>query len=121
MEQATWFQRYNTRAYRNVSLVLSPGASWNPATVLGGPYTKPDGNAAAFQSPEWTEIVTRIQTEPDATKQKDLFARMNDYMLDQAFYVVYGHDPQGTVTQKKVRDVTVDPFPVGAYNRTWLS
>jgi peptide/nickel transport system substrate-binding protein len=121
LDQPTWFQRYNARQYRNVSLVLSPGAAWNPATVLGGPYTKPDGNAAAFASPEWTEIVTRIQTEPDPAKRTELYARMNDYMLDQAFYMVYGHDPQGVVAHNNVRGVIIDPFPVGPYNRTWLA
>jgi peptide/nickel transport system substrate-binding protein len=120
-DQATWFQRYNTRAYRNVSMVLAPTLAWNPATVLGGPYTKPDGNAAAFASPEWTEIVTRIQTEADPGKQRELYARLNDYLLDQAFHLTWGAQPLATVAPKKVRGVTLDPFPVGPYNRAWIA
>jgi len=120
LDQPTWFQRYNTNAYRNVSMVLAPSAPWNPATVLGGPYTKPDGNAAAFKSPEWTDIVTRIQTEADPAQQKALYTRMNDYLLDQSFHLTYGLQPVGVVTRTNIHDVTVDPFPVGPYNRAWI-
>jgi ABC-type transport system substrate-binding protein len=119
-EQAVWFQRYNTRAYRNVSMVLAPTLPWNPATVLGGPYTKPDGNAAAFESPEWTDIVTKIQTETDPSAQRELYARMNDFLLDQAFHLTWGAQPLATITPKKVHDVTLDPFPLAPYNRTWI-
>jgi peptide/nickel transport system substrate-binding protein len=121
LDQPTWFQRYNTHAYQSISMVLAPSAPWNPATVLGGPYTKPDNNAAAFTTPEWTDIVTKIQTEADPNQQKALYVRMNDYLLDQAFHLTWGLQPVGVVTRTNVRGVTVDPFPVGPYNRTWLA
>jgi peptide/nickel transport system substrate-binding protein len=121
LDQATWFQRYNTSAYKNVSMVLGPSAPWNPATTLGGPYTKPDRNAAAFNTPEWTELVSKLFTETDPAQQKALYTRLNDFLLDQAFHLAYGLQPVGVVTRKNVRDITVNPFPVGAYNRAWLA
>ncbi|MBV9326680.1 MAG: ABC transporter substrate-binding protein [Chloroflexi bacterium] len=120
-EQAVWFQRYNTQAYKSISMVLAPTLPWNPASVLGGPYTKPDGNAAAFESPEWTDVVRRIQTEADPAQQKVLYAQMNDYLLDQAFHLTWGAQPLATITPKKVQGVELNPFPTAPYNRTWLA
>jgi peptide/nickel transport system substrate-binding protein len=121
LEQATWFQRYNTQAYRNVSMLLAPALPWNRASVLGGPYTKPSGNAAAFESPEWTDLVTKIQTERDPAQQKALYARLNDFLLDQAFHLTWGGQPIATVTPKKVRGVELNPFPTAPYNKTWIA
>jgi peptide/nickel transport system substrate-binding protein len=121
LEQPVWFQHYNSRMYRNVSMVLAPTLAWNPATVLGGPYTKPDGNAAAFESPEWTEIVKKIQTEPDPAQQKALYVRMNDFLLDQTFHLTWGGQPLATVTPTKVHGVELKPFPTAPYNRTWIA
>jgi len=120
-EQAVWFQRYNTQAYKNVSMVLAPSLPWNPASVLGGPYTKASGNAAAFETPEWTDLVTRIQTEADPAQQKALYVRMNDYLLDQAFHLTWGAQPIATITPKKVQGVELNAFPTAAYNRVWLA
>ena len=42
-------------------------------------------NFAGFKNEDYTRLITTSQVEADAAKRKDLYAQLNDFLLDQCF------------------------------------
>jgi peptide/nickel transport system substrate-binding protein len=85
------------------------GSNDGPGNVSPGylfslsPGWRTVNNHSAFESPEWTTLVEASLSETDAAKQKALYARVNDYILDQSFTTAVSTNPTTITLTKKVQ------------------
>lgn len=78
-------------------------------------------NNEGFDTPEWKDIVAQVSTEPDRGKQTDLFARMNDYILDQSWIIVASTVPYSNLTRSSVHGMEPTQHASFSYTNTWLA
>src|SRR5205807_9139724 len=50
-------------------------------------------NNGGFYNDRYTELVNQIATEPDPNKRKALYGGLNDYLLDEPFYMPITGNP----------------------------
>ena len=90
METATWLAEVNGVRYNGLYVSGDSLGNYQPATPLGAsPAWSPSKNNSGFKSDEWTTLVEAVGTETDQAKQKQLYAQVNDYMIDQAWSIVF--------------------------------
>ncbi len=90
METATWLAEVNGVRYNGLYVSGDSLGNYQPATPLGAsPAWSPSKNNSGFKSDEWTALVEAVGTETDQAKQKQLYAQVNDYMIDQAWSIVF--------------------------------
>ncbi len=78
------------------------------------------GNASKYTSPEYTDLVGRMQTETDTAKLKPIYESMNKLLLDESFNMPYCQSPQGWVLQRSVRNFAYDNGNFVILEETWL-
>src|SRR5579864_6230951 len=77
-----------------------------PSTLFQlSPGWRLDNNHSAFKDDMWTSLVNSTLSETDATKQKDLYVRLNDYILDQSFTVPIATYPYTILMHSNVKGV----------------
>jgi peptide/nickel transport system substrate-binding protein len=87
------------------------GSNDGPGNVSPGylfslsPGWRTVNNHSAFQSEEWTAFVDAVLSETDPTKQKALYAQVNDYILDQSFTAPISANPVTITLNKKVQGI----------------
>jgi peptide/nickel transport system substrate-binding protein len=79
---------------------LSPGYLFS-----GSPGWRTVNNHSAFQSDEWTSLVSDVLAETDAERRKQLYNRVNDYVLDQSFTVPIATNPITITLSDKVHGI----------------
>ena len=90
MDTATWLAQVNGVQYNGLYVSGDSLGNYQPATPLGAsPAWSPSKNNSGFKTDEWTNLVNAVGTETDAAKQKQLYAQVNDYMIDQAWSIVF--------------------------------
>lgn len=62
-------------------------------------------NASGFYDDQWTQLASGVATEPDAAKRKQLYAQINDYLLDQSFAMAITPYPDIVATRPNVMDL----------------
>jgi peptide/nickel transport system substrate-binding protein len=62
-------------------------------------------NGAGFYDDQWTKLASGVATEPDPAKRKQLYAQINDYLLDQAFTIAITPYPDIVATRPNVMDL----------------
>jgi len=78
------------------------------------------GNASKYTSPEYTDIVNKMQVETDPAKLKALYDQANKLMLDESFNMPYCQAPQGWVLAKSVKGFAYDPNNFIYLDSAWL-
>jgi peptide/nickel transport system substrate-binding protein len=77
-----------------------------PSTLFQlSPGWRIDNNHSAFKSDMWTMLVNSTLSETDAAKQKQLYAQLNDFILDQSFTVALATYPYTVLMRGNVHDV----------------
>jgi peptide/nickel transport system substrate-binding protein len=90
MDTATWLAQVNGVQYNGLYVSGDSLGNYQPATPLGAsPAWSPNKNNSGFKTEEWTNLVDAVSTETDSAKQKQLYAQVNDYMIDQAWSIVF--------------------------------
>jgi peptide/nickel transport system substrate-binding protein len=90
METATWLAQVNGVQYNGLYVSGDSLGNYQPATPLGAsPAWSPAKNNSGFKSDRWTQLVEAAGTETDPAKQKQLYAEVNDYMIDEAWSIVF--------------------------------
>jgi peptide/nickel transport system substrate-binding protein len=79
---------------------LSPGYLFS-----GSPGWRTVNNHSAFQSDEWTSLVSDVLAETDAERRKQLYNQVNDYVLDQSFTVPIATNPITITLSDKVHGI----------------
>jgi ABC-type transport system substrate-binding protein len=70
----------------------------------------------------WTTLVNASLSETDANKQKDVYTRLNDYILDQSFTVPIATYPYTVLMRANVKGVQYQLHNGGlSFADTWLA
>ncbi len=75
-----------------------------PSTLFQlSPGWRLDNNHSNFVDQMWTDLVNSSLSEVDPAKQKDLYGRLNDYILDQSFTVAIATYPYTILMRSNVQ------------------
>jgi peptide/nickel transport system substrate-binding protein len=79
-------------------------AQLSPSTLFQlSPGWRLENNHSNFVDPMWTDLVNASLSEVDSAKQKDLYGRLNDYILDQSFTVAIATYPYTILMRSNVK------------------
>ncbi|MBV9580834.1 MAG: ABC transporter substrate-binding protein, partial [Chloroflexi bacterium] len=93
-ESAAFFDAINNRTYSGMYAITSARANLAPGiTILSTQGFNPDQNNEGFSSDAYSQLAAAIATETDPQKQKQLYAQLNDLLLDAAFTVAIASSP----------------------------
>jgi peptide/nickel transport system substrate-binding protein len=78
-----------------------------PSTLFQlSPGWRLENNHSNFVDPMWTDLVNTSLSEVDPAKQKDLYVRLNDYILDQSFTAAIATYPYTILMRGNVKGVS---------------
>ena len=121
LETAAWLDQVNNRKY---SGLYWSGASYGqlaPGSTFGGTKAwDPFNNNQGFQSDLYAQLVTAAGTEVDPVKQKQIYAQINDLILDESFAFVVSSSPQIMLTTTKVHGLQTTYHSSFAFTSAWL-
>jgi peptide/nickel transport system substrate-binding protein len=118
---AVWIDQANNVKYTGMVASGDAGANVSPANLLDvSPAWRVNPNNEGFDDPMWKQLVNAVETEVDPTKQKDLYARMNDFMLDQSWIVVPSSLPASNVTTTNVHGMVPNQHGGFTYINAWI-
>jgi len=122
-EQAIYTEHQVKVSYNGLMYGLGSQAHlYEAATGIAGTRSfNFDNNSAGFKSPDYTQLFNTASTEPDAAKRKQLYAQLNDYILDQSFTMPLSLTPTIGITTARVHGLTWDMQPRYLLRSTWLS
>jgi peptide/nickel transport system substrate-binding protein len=109
-DPATWAGNVLGHTYNAMYATGDVVANLLPINNLNGPTWRPNPNNTDWDTPEWKDLIAQVATEPDPGKQKTLYGRMNDYILDQAWAMPFATNPQILVTTNKVKGMTLNQY-----------
>lgn len=78
-------------------------------------------NQSAFYDDEYKELIASAANEPDATKRKQGYSKINDYVLDQAYSLVISGYPNILAQAPNVRDLGYYPVLQWTLRTAWLA
>jgi peptide/nickel transport system substrate-binding protein len=78
-------------------------------------------NASGFYDDQWTQLASGVATEPDPAKRKQLYAQINDYLLDQAFTMAITPYPDIVALRPNVMDLKYFLSTATNDRNIWLS
>jgi len=120
LEQATWSDQVNNRKYKHLYyaasiLNLSPGTIFSVSRPMG-----PRNNNEGYESEHYTQLVNDL-VETDPQKLKQIYAQINDILLDESFFMFLSPNAVLMVTKANVQDVM--PHLRGGWHLTdtWLA
>jgi peptide/nickel transport system substrate-binding protein len=79
-----------------------------------------DNNSAGFKSPDYTRLFDTAATEPDASKRKQLYAQLSDFILDQSFTMPLALSATLGVATSNVHGLAWDMQPRYLMRDAWL-
>jgi peptide/nickel transport system substrate-binding protein len=109
-DPATWAGNVLGHSYNAMYATGDVVANLLPINNLNGPTWRPNPNNTDWDTPEWKDFIAQVATEPDPARQKTLYGRMNDYILDQSWAMPFATNPQILVTTNKVKGMTVNQY-----------
>jgi len=119
-DPATWAGNVLGHTYNAMYATGDVVANLLPINNLNGPTWRPNPNNTDWDAPEWKDLVGQVATEPDPAKQKTLYARLNDYILDQSWAMPFATNPQILVATKKVHGMTINQYGAWYFTEAWL-
>jgi peptide/nickel transport system substrate-binding protein len=118
---AVWIDQANNVKYTGLVASGDAGANVSPANLVDvSPAWRVNPNNEGFDDPSWMQIVNAVETEVDPAKQKALYARMNDFMLDQSWIIVPSSLPASNLTSSKVHGMQPNQHGGFNYVNAWL-
>jgi peptide/nickel transport system substrate-binding protein len=114
MDNGTWSDTAVKAAYRGMAIGMPSGFGGQDAT--SGLQTGAFGAASAFsnfKNDTYTQLVQSAGSETDATRRKQLYAQINDIILDQSFTMPVSSFLAVSVATAGVHGITRTPTGVG--------
>ena len=116
METATWLAQVNGVQYNGLYVSGDSLGNYQPATPLGAsPAWSPAKNNSGYKSERWTQLVEAVGTETDPAKQKELYGQVNDFMIDEAWSIVFAERAVIWLARSGVKNV----HPTGRQSFLW--
>jgi peptide/nickel transport system substrate-binding protein len=119
-DPATWAGNVLGHTYNAMYATGDVVANLLPINTLNGPTWRPSPNNTDWDAPEWKDLVSQVGTEADPARQKTLYARMNDYILDQSWAMPFATNPQILVATSKLKGVTTNQYGAWYFTDAWL-
>jgi len=122
MDTATWLAQVNGVQYNGLYVSGDSLGNYQPATPLGAsPAWSPSKNNSGFKTDEWTNLVNAVSTETDPAKQKQLYMQVNDYMIDQAWSIVFAERAVIWLTRSAVQNMIPTGRQSFLWNQVWIN
>jgi peptide/nickel transport system substrate-binding protein len=102
-EPAVFSTRVVNKQFKNLWLGVAEGAALYPASLLtqNNPW-RAGNNTSDFRSDAFEDTVAKMSTELDPAKQKGLFARANQILIDESFNMPITNQPYFWVSAAKL-------------------
>jgi peptide/nickel transport system substrate-binding protein len=76
---------------------------------------------ARFEHPRWKELIDLAAVEPSEAKRREVYAELNNILLDESPYIVFGTNPLVNVARSNVNGGRVDLSGTRVFTDMWLS
>jgi peptide/nickel transport system substrate-binding protein len=121
LDMAAWSDQVNGNKFGAMyvagsNLALSPGTIFTVSRPIG-----PVNNNEGFESEQYGKLVSDLAVETDLAKQKFLYSRLNDILLDEAFFNFLSPNYFIGVADSKVHEVTPNMHGGWYFIDTWLA
>ena len=123
LEAAAVLDQINNRKYNGMYASSDNNSNVSPSTLLNvSPGWKPDlPNNSGFGEDAWKQLVAAVSTEIDPAKQQQLYAQINDYVLDQSWIIPICSLPLVFLTRASVHGMTPTMHAGGfLFTDAWL-
>ena len=77
-------------------------------------------NFAGFKNDQYTQLITSIPSGAGPAKRQELYAQLNDFLLDQCFSMPLATNPPIIATSSKVHDVGWNAHDQLQHDQLWL-
>ena len=112
----------NNAQYRGVSAYQGTFAQLEPSTIFVITIAwNPSRNAAAFKNDQYTQLVDAVTTEADASRRRQLYSNLNDFVLDQSFIMLISRAYASSIAGAKVQGLHYDLSGGTVARDAWLS
>jgi peptide/nickel transport system substrate-binding protein len=78
-------------------------------------------NNAGYYNDRYTQLVNSISSEPDAAKLKTLYPALNDFLLDESFYMAITGNPGKVLATSRLKGLTYRPNDLFMMTEAWLA
>ena len=78
-------------------------------------------NNAGYYNDRYTQLVNTIATEPDAAKRKALYPALNDFLLDESFYMAITGNPGKVLASARLKGLSYRPNDLFMCTEAWLA
>jgi peptide/nickel transport system substrate-binding protein len=121
MDIAALFDQLHNNKYNGVYTLNDSWAAMEPVSMLAaGASLNPRKNNAGFADEQYTKLVDSANVEPDAAKRKQIYAQINDYILDQSFGIPIAPSTSRVVTKANVQGLEFGLNDVMRLGNVWL-
>jgi peptide/nickel transport system substrate-binding protein len=122
VETSTYNDQIAKLSYKGVIYNLGSQAHLQEAaTAIAGTRSfNPDNGSSGVKDAQYSDLITSAATEADVNKRKQVYARFNDYVLDQAFTMPISASAISALTTARVHDLKVDMIPRYVLRDVWM-
>jgi peptide/nickel transport system substrate-binding protein len=121
LEAGAYLSMRNHIDYRGVQFAAHTLGDLKPASNSLGISYGPDRNQGNFKADAYTQLVMQVVTETDPIKQRALYARLNDYYLDQCWVLPIIPNPQRVAARAAVHGLRYDAHQALVLAEAWLN
>ena len=122
LESAAFFDSVNGRKYQGLYSTTNTYAQVEPLTIFTTSRVfDPSSNNSGFRTDEYVKLIDQAGSEPDAAKRRQLYAALNDLLLDESFSMILTEFRPRLLTRSSVNDVGYTLHEAFSYTNTWLS
>jgi peptide/nickel transport system substrate-binding protein len=122
VDLTNWLDEVNNRKYAGLYVTINTLAQMEPVTMLTqGRAYDPTGNNSGYKDDHYAQLISAAQTEPDPQKRKQLYAQLNDIILDEAFSMTLVSSPPRIAYRAALHDVGYTLHEAFSYTNAWLS
>jgi peptide/nickel transport system substrate-binding protein len=109
LEPQAWAQVTPKPQYNGVNIAPGGFGQVQPTTFfLFSIYWQLQNNAENFDSDAYRQLIIAASTETDQAKRKQVFAQINDFLLDQSFVIIAGVNPEVFAARATVQGLKYD-------------
>jgi peptide/nickel transport system substrate-binding protein len=121
-EPAGYLDQINNHKYTGTYVGSTAYASMLPSTRMANSrHLDPSGNSnTGYKSDAYTDLYTKLSTEPDAAKRKQLYGALNDLLLDESAVMPICMASARMLTRAAVQDVKPSQHGAFLYNDAWI-
>jgi peptide/nickel transport system substrate-binding protein len=122
LQAPAWLDQINNRKYTGVYATAAGAAQMEPLTLFTNSRVyDPGGNNSGYKNDRYQELVTTASVEPDVAKRKQLYAQLNDLVLDESFSMPMADNKPKLVTRAGVNGIVHLLHDAFSFVDTWLA